>query len=155
MTRKNSPSCPACLQGRLERRSKRLTDIYRGYSRTYLQPGEWCERCGEGILSGKDALATQERLLAWRTEVDKQEALELARIRRRLQMTQAEAVQISGGGKNAFSRYEKGGAIPVMAVSVLFKLLDRHPKLLQEAKELAGASQLSSRLSRNQSERVE
>lgn len=65
-------------------------------------------------------------------------------------MTQAEAVRISGGGKNAFSRSENGGAIPVMAVSVLFKLLDRHPKLLEEAKALAAANQSSSFLSRSQ-----
>lgn len=139
MARKNIRMCPVCLEGRLERKSKRVTDTYRGQSRTYLQPGDWCDHCGEGILSGKDASATQHQLLAWRAKVDAREALELARIRRRLRLTQAEAIQLTGGGKNAFTRYERGSAVPVMAVSVLFKLLDRHPELLEEAKELAAA----------------
>lgn len=135
-TRKKS-LCPICFEGRLERKSKRITSHYKGQSITYLQPGGWCDRCDEGMLTGSDALATQERLLAWRAKVDKQAALEIGSIRRRLHLTQAQAALIAGGGKNAFSRYEKGHAKPVMAVSVLFKLLDRHPELVTEAKEIA------------------
>lgn len=129
--------CPVCFEGHLEHKAKRIISYYKGQSITYLQPGNWCSRCGEGVLSGSDVLVTQERLLEWREKVDKQEALEIARIRRRLRLTQAQAARIAGGGKNAFSRYEKGHAKPVMAVSVLFKLLDRHPELVSEAKELA------------------
>jgi len=129
--------CPVCFEGRLEHKAKRITSYYKGQAITYLQPGNWCSHCGEGVLSGSDVLLTQERLLEWREKVDKQEALEIARIRRRLRLTQAQAARIAGGGKNAFSRYEKGHAKPVMAVSVLFKLLDRHPELVTEAKELA------------------
>lgn len=129
--------CPVCFEGRLEHKAKRITSYYKGQAITYLQPGNWCSHCGEGVLSGSDVLLTQERLLGWREKVDKQEALEIARIRRRLRLTQAQAARIAGGGKNAFSRYEKGHAKPVMAVSVLFKLLDRHPELVTEAKELA------------------
>ena len=129
--------CPICFDGHLERKSKRITDTYKGRSITYLQPGEWCDHCGEGILSGDDALATAKHVLEWRKKVDKQESLDIARIRKRLRMTQAEAARIAGGGKNAFSRYEKGHARPVMAVSVLFKLLDRHPELVAEVLKLA------------------
>ncbi|MGZ8218763.1 type II toxin-antitoxin system MqsA family antitoxin [Methylomagnum sp.] len=46
--------------------------------------------------------------------------------------TQAEAAKLAGGGKNAFSRYEHGQAKPVAAVVNLFRLLDRHPELLDE-----------------------
>ena len=131
--------CPVCFKGYLERKVKRVTDACRGDSITYNQTGAWCNRCDEGILSGRDALVTQPGLLQWRGRVDRQEALEIARIRKRLGITQAEAARIAGGGKNAFSRYERGQARPVQAVSVPFKLLDRHPKLVAEAKELASA----------------
>ncbi|MDP2367495.1 type II toxin-antitoxin system MqsA family antitoxin [Rhodoferax sp.] len=43
-----------------------------------------------------------------------------------------ESAQIAGGGKNAFSRYERGQARPMAAVVNLFRLLDRHPELLGE-----------------------
>ena len=129
-------SCPVCFKGHLEHRVKQVTSTYLGQSVTYGQPGDWCSHCEEGILSGKDALATQAKLLKWRALVDKQEALEIARIRKRLRMTQAEAARIAGGGKNGFSRYERGQTRPMRAVSVLFKLLDRHPRLVAEVKEI-------------------
>ena len=138
MPRQKKSVCPVCFVGHLERKTKKVTNTYKGRTITCLQPGEWCNHCGEGILTGDDALATQKRLLEWRASIEKQESLAIARIRRRLGITQAEAARIAGGGKNAFSRYEKGHAQPVMAVSVLFQLLDRHPELVAEAREIAG-----------------
>lgn len=139
MAKQKKSVCPVCFKGHLERRVKKVTDTYRGHSFTYDQPGNWCSHCDEGILTGRDALATEVVVRKWQAQVDKQEAQEIARIRKRLGITQAEAARIAGGGKNAFSRYERGQARPVQAVAVLFKLLDRHPKLVSEAKELASA----------------
>lgn len=59
-------------------------------------------------------------------------ASELESIRKRLKLTQAQAAKLTGGGKNAFSRYERGQAKPVAAVINLFKLLDKHPDLIME-----------------------
>jgi len=71
--------------------------------------------------------------------VDKEEASELARIRKELGLTQKEAAMIAGGGHNAFSRYERGEVKPVAAVVNLFRLLDRHPDLLNELKKRKAA----------------
>jgi hypothetical protein len=38
----------------------------------------------------------------------------------------------TGGGHNAFSRYERGEAAPLPAVINLFRLLDKHPELLKD-----------------------
>lgn len=57
---------------------------------------------------------------------------EIRRIRRKLGLTQAAAARLTGGGHNAFSRYERGEAVPLPAVVNLFRLLDRHPELLKE-----------------------
>jgi len=57
---------------------------------------------------------------------------EIRRIRRKLGLTQAAAARLTGGGHNAFSRYERGEAVPLPAVVNLFRLLDRHPELLEE-----------------------
>jgi hypothetical protein len=35
--------------------------------------------------------------------------------------------RLTGGGHNAFSRYERGEAAPLPAVINLFRLLDKHP----------------------------
>jgi len=45
---------------------------------------------------------------------------------------QHEAAALTGGGHNAFSRYERGEAEPVVAVVNLFRLLDKQPELLKE-----------------------
>jgi HTH-type transcriptional regulator / antitoxin MqsA len=60
------------------------------------------------------------------------QAAELRRIRKRLGLNQQTAARLTGGGHNAFSRYETGKAAPLPAVLNLFKLLDKHPELLKE-----------------------
>src|SRR5438105_14846602 len=57
---------------------------------------------------------------------------EIRRIRRKLGLSQAEAARLTGGGHNAFSRYERGEATPMPAVVNLFRLLDKHPELLKD-----------------------
>jgi HTH-type transcriptional regulator / antitoxin MqsA len=57
---------------------------------------------------------------------------EIRRIRRKLGLSQVAASRLTGGGHNAFSRYERGEATPMPAVINLFRLLDRHPELLEE-----------------------
>ncbi|WP_137130436.1 type II toxin-antitoxin system MqsA family antitoxin [Rhizobium sp. FY34] len=59
---------------------------------------------------------------------------ELRRIRKRLGLNQVEASQLTGGGHNAFSRYETGKVVPAPAVVNLFRLLDRHPEELDRLK---------------------
>jgi HTH-type transcriptional regulator/antitoxin MqsA len=57
---------------------------------------------------------------------------EIRRIRRKLGLTQRAAARLTGGGHNAFSRYERGEAVPLPAVVNLFRLLDKHPELLKD-----------------------
>jgi HTH-type transcriptional regulator / antitoxin MqsA len=57
---------------------------------------------------------------------------EIRRIRRKLGLSQVAAARLTGGGHNAFSRYERGEAAPMPAVVNLFRLLDRHPELLKD-----------------------
>lgn len=135
----NGKKCPACFQGILEQGTKQTRFEYRGHVLEYKQEGAWCPACGEGIITGKEAMASESLLNNFMARVDKQEALELARIRKKLGLTQKEAAMIAGGGHNAFSRYERGEATPVAAVVNLFKLLDRHPELLKELKKRKAA----------------
>ena len=51
-------------------------------------------------------------------------AAEMKRIRRKLHLSQKEAVQLlSGGGHNAFSRYERGDVAPPQPLLMLMRLL--------------------------------
>lgn len=65
-------------------------------------------------------------------------AAEVKRIRRKLHLSQKDAVKLlSGGGHNAFSRYERGEVAPPQPLFVLLRLLDRHPHLLAEVQALS------------------
>jgi HTH-type transcriptional regulator/antitoxin MqsA len=90
-----------------------------------------CGACGEIEFDAESATryakAGDELVLIERRRVGEN----LKRIRKQLGLTQAEAERLTGGGHNAFSRYEKG-VRPVQAVITLFELLDRHPELLSE-----------------------
>lgn len=65
-------------------------------------------------------------------EARERQCHEIRRIRKKLGLSQKTASSLTGGGHNAFSRYERGEATPLPAVVNLFKLLDKHPELLDE-----------------------
>ena len=125
-------TCPDCFKGTLLHGTKQVEFAYRNRTLTYEQTGAWCDRCGEGVVSGAEAEANERILDEFMATVDREEAAELGRIRKKLKLTQKEAAAITGGGHNAFSRYERGEARPLPAVVNLFRLLDRHPELLKE-----------------------
>ncbi|WP_353174413.1 type II toxin-antitoxin system MqsA family antitoxin [Paracandidimonas soli] len=91
-----------------------------------------CSDCGEIYLDAssqkKYVNASNAQVIAQR----KAEQKELARIRKKLKLTQNQAARLTGGGHNAFGRYERGEARPMPAVLNLFRILDAHPELLKE-----------------------
>lgn len=91
-----------------------------------------CGNCGEvefDVDSARQyASAGDELVLRHR----KRQSEEIRRIRRKLGLSQVAAARLTGGGHNAFSRYERGEAAPMPAVVNLFRLLDKHPELLKD-----------------------
>ena len=99
-----------------------------------------CHVCGDGFWdpdtdsADRFGEAGDELVVAVRQMI----GAEIKRIRRKLHLTQKEAVELlSGGGHNAFSRYERGELLAPKTLVVLMRLLDRHPHLLADAKALA------------------
>lgn len=91
-----------------------------------------CTACGEVVFDDASArrYAAASDDLVMRARQREQEMIR--RIRLRLGLTQAEAARLTGGGPNAFSRYERGKARPIPAVLNLLRLLDTYPHLLRE-----------------------
>jgi HTH-type transcriptional regulator/antitoxin MqsA len=91
-----------------------------------------CTACGEVEFEAEsarryaaagDALVLRERA---------RQSKEIRRIRHKLGLSQVAAARLTGGGHNAFSRYERGEAAPLPAVVNLFRILDKHPELLKD-----------------------
>jgi HTH-type transcriptional regulator/antitoxin MqsA len=112
---------------------ERFTIEHDGLRKVVAGLSGWrCKSCDEVVFDPESAqryAAAGDTLVL---EARKREQRELKRIRQKLDLTQHAAAAITGGGHNAFSRYERGTAQPLPAVMNLFKLLDRHPELLRE-----------------------
>ncbi len=125
--------CPVCGKGQLKRETRSMPFSYRGATIEVDQPGDWCEACGEGVLSAADMAAT---VKTRHDAIARSEGLltadEIRRIRTKLELSQAEAGEHFGGGVNAFSRYERGETMQLRALDQLLRLLDKHPKQLKE-----------------------
>jgi HTH-type transcriptional regulator/antitoxin MqsA len=103
-----------------------MTETVKGLS------GWRCASCGDVEFDADSArryaAAGDELVLRHRAR----ESKEIRRIRRKLGLSQVAAARLTGGGHNAFSRYERGEAAPLPAVVNLFRLLDKHPELLKD-----------------------
>ena len=134
--------CPECGQRRLRRFENESMTVEHGGVQTVVShlAGSQCAACGEVLFdtdsAARYAAAGDALVLRAREHARK----ELRRIRVKLGLTQARASAITGGGPNAFSRYELGKAKPMPAVTHLLMLLDRHPELLREPEATASPS---------------
>ena len=125
--------CLNCEQANMVRAKQDAEIEYRGNRVTVRALDGWhCPECGEVEFAGNEGERYAAALEKLRLKVDALESAELARIRKKLKLSQRRAAEISGGGVNAFSRYENGKARPVAAVVNLFRLLDKHPELIDE-----------------------
>lgn len=122
--------CPACHVGILHDGTRSELIEYRGQSFEWRRSGAYCDTCNDGIV-----YPDPEGERVWkefRARIDREERENLAAWRTALGLTQLEAAKIAGGGHNAFSRYERGEARPVLGVVNLFRLLAKYPQLLRE-----------------------
>jgi HTH-type transcriptional regulator/antitoxin MqsA len=125
--------CLNCGEGILRHVVKDVPYEYKGHAAAVPKVAGWhCPQCHEVEFDKGEGERFADVIKQIAAEIDAQESAELARIRKKLKLTQLEAARITGGGPNAFSRYERGKARPLPAVTNLFRLLDRHPELLSE-----------------------
>ena len=130
----NPKICAECGSGKLTRFADESIPLHAGTQVTGLS-GVRCADCGEVYLDkasqARFVAAGDARVLAQRNE----DRAMLVRVRKKLKLTQRQAAQLTGGGHNAFSRYERGEANPLPAVVNLFRLLDKHPSLLKDVRQ--------------------
>lgn len=94
-----------------------------------------CPACGEIEYDAESAERYAAAGDALVLPTRRAEGEELRRIRKKLKLSQAEASRFTGGGHNAFSRYETGKVVPTLAVVNLFRLLHRHPEGVETLKQ--------------------
>jgi len=128
-------SCAACgdKKSMVRFENQRFAVEHEGLRKTVDGLSGWrCKSCDEVEFDAESAQRYAVAGDALVLEARKHQQKELKRIREKLDLSQQAAARITGGGHNAFSRYERGEAQPLPAVVNLFRLLDRHPELLGE-----------------------
>ena len=127
--------CLSCGQKEMVYAVRDVPYSYKDHETVISKVKGWhCSHCGEVEFDPGEGVRFAETMKQIANEIDLLEAAEISRIRKKLKLTQQEAARLTGGGPNAFSRYERGKAKPMPAVINLFKLLDKHPLLLDELK---------------------
>jgi HTH-type transcriptional regulator/antitoxin MqsA len=126
--------CVSCANGAMQAfAGETFALTHDGLEESLSNLAGWrCGECGEVEFDADSARRYAEAgdRLVQRARSRKQ--ADLRRVRRKLGLSQQRAALLTGGGHNAFSRYERGEAEPMPAVVNLFRLLDRHPELLDE-----------------------
>jgi HTH-type transcriptional regulator/antitoxin MqsA len=134
--KKTTPKvCHNCEKGQLHKDVRDVTISRQKLTMVVTNiAGLFCDHCEE--IEFDEATDSAQRFAAAGDQlVLKNRASAAAALkeqRKRLKLTQEQASRLTGGGHNAFSRYETGVATPLPAVVNLFSLLDKHPEMLSE-----------------------
>ena len=129
--------CPVCGTAELIRDTRDLPYTYKGETTLIAAVrGDFCPACAESILDAAESNRVMREMQAFSKQVNAAivDPGFITNVRKKLDLDQREAAELFGGGINAFSRYENGKTKPPLALVKLFKLLDRHPDLLNEVK---------------------
>ena len=128
-------NCVSCGSGKGMTRfaDETFTIAHAGMKAKVERLSGWrCGACGEVEFDARSARRYAEAGDALVMRERAKQSREFRRIRRKLGLSQVAAARLTGGGHNAFSRYERGEAAPLPAVVNLFRLLDKHPELLKD-----------------------
>jgi len=129
--------CPVCGAAELIHDTRDLPYTYKGETTVIAAVrGDFCPACSESILDAAESNRVMREMQAFSKQVNAAivDPVFITNVRKKLDLDQREAAELFGGGVNAFSRYENGKTKPPLALVKLFKLLDRHPDLLNEVR---------------------
>jgi HTH-type transcriptional regulator/antitoxin MqsA len=129
--------CPVCGAAELIHDTRDIPYTYKGETTVITAvTGDFCPACAESILDAAESNRVMREMRAFSKQVNAAivDPSFITNVRKKLALDQREAAEIFGGGVNAFSRYENGKTKPPLALVKLFKLLDRHPDLLNEVR---------------------
>jgi HTH-type transcriptional regulator/antitoxin MqsA len=141
--------CPSCDHGEMMERTQDEKLSFGGQSLTlHGMKSEFCTKCGEGVWDTESYRRYAEAQAALLRAVKGDLSADIRRIRKNLNLTQAELSKVFGVGKLAFSRYERGKTQPPAPLVKLLKLVERHPDLMNEVREVSTSYSLIDRSAR-------
>jgi putative zinc finger/helix-turn-helix YgiT family protein len=117
--------CPVCGEGELEARHDRVYTFSVGRRKHVVEGLEHsvCKRCKTSTCSGEQMDRNADKIEAFQAALPHYLSPErISDLRASFGLSQASAATIFGGGKNSFSKYERGEITPTEGVVTLMKL---------------------------------
>lgn len=130
-------NCPVCGAAELVQDTRDMPYTYKGEATVIpAVTADFCPACDESITGLGETERVMREMGAFKKRVNAAivDPDFIMTVRKKLDLDQREAAELFGGGVNAFSRYESGKTKPPLALVKLFKLLDRHPDLINEVR---------------------
>jgi len=131
--------CKYCQSINIEHKDEPELITYKGQNLNILVGFSICRQCGREFLSKSQILTNEARVRDAKKKVDGLlTSHEIYEARVKLGLTQEQASIVFGGGKNAFSKYERAEVSQSLAMDRLIRICLRHPKVFQELLSTAG-----------------
>ena len=130
--------CVKCDDGEMVLKIEDEELQYRGKPLVVKLPYAECNSCGFDVVSYElmvegDAIVKE----AKRKADGLYSPDEIQQARLKLELTQAEAAEFFGGGRNAFSKYERGEVTQGVSLDKLMKVCLKHPIIYHDLRGLA------------------
>jgi len=137
--KKNIQACPICLEGKLVPRCSKENGFYKGEEYFIDYNFSVCSVCASDVTTPEQSKINQVKIRDAHRNID---GLllgnKIREIRESLNISQAMAAKVFGGGPNSFSKYERGEVTQSVAMDKLIKLAAKYPEILGELKEMSG-----------------
>lgn len=137
-----APCCPE-TGAPMVRGVRRRVIFYKGHRAEIDMPGWYCDASGESIHTRADMKVSDRALAGLKAQAEGVASpAEVARVRKRLGLTQSAASRVFGGGPRSFQKYESGETRVTRTMTLLLRMAEQRPReALQMAAELDAAGQ--------------
>jgi HTH-type transcriptional regulator / antitoxin MqsA len=116
--------CPLC-SGNLQYGARTKSFNYKDKTFTVEMIGEYCNECDESFYNIDDAKKNERNIALAKRHIDGMLRPEdIARIRKKMGLSQVQASELFGGGVRSFHKYEKGIIAPPKSLDILLRLID-------------------------------
>lgn len=142
-TKFQSEICPVCQDGMMESHSDGIYE-FRHARKAHKIFGQYfcvCTKCGtKGYLPGQRA-ANLAAIKAYQSKLpDYISPSDVLAVREKYSLTQKDANALFGGGKQGFTKWERGLAVPAGPTARLIKLALASSEALKELAQIAGVT---------------
>ena len=120
--------CPICGEGHVTASVQMVEYEYKGHRAELPSHYKQCDTCTSDFAGMAESKQNKRIVMAFRKQVEGfLTGDEITALRKRYQLTQAQAAKLFGGGPVAFSKYENDDVAQSEAMDTLLRLIRRSP----------------------------